>query len=175
MSSHPACVLCKLQWLEQTLCSWSFTSGMECHAPLHTSSNLNCVALKFRETWPIGLYLFIAEWVTASWLRSGITMHQVKAPCCIKAISVRLLSWHVQSAKADAFSVNSHFAMQDFPDAIQIPAFPSMVLRPGQTYTNIAIWRFSNATVCSSYCDEPQSHVCTTLKDHVKQRPPMSV
>ena len=43
---------------------------------------------------------------------------------------------------------NSHACdVQDFPDAINIPSFPSMVLRPGQTYTNIAVWRFSNVTV----------------------------
>ena len=32
---------------------------------------------------------------------------------------------------------------QKFPDAPNQPSFPSIELNPGQTYTNIIIWRFS--------------------------------
>lgn len=35
---------------------------------------------------------------------------------------------------------------QNFPNAINQPNFPSMVLRPGDTYTNVVVWRFSNST-----------------------------
>ena len=36
---------------------------------------------------------------------------------------------------------------QSFPNAINTPAFPSVVLRPGQTYKHTTIWRFSATAV----------------------------
>ena len=35
---------------------------------------------------------------------------------------------------------------QHFPDAINHPNFPSVVLQPGQTYRHSILWRFSTAT-----------------------------
>lgn len=32
--------------------------------------------------------------------------------------------------------------LQNFPNAINTPAFPDSVLRPGHTYQNVCIWRF---------------------------------
>jgi galactose mutarotase-like enzyme len=58
----------------------------------------------------------------------------------------RCLSAQAAAASAAAAAVAGGFCLetQGFPDSINQPGFPSVVLQPGQEYRHELIYRFSN-------------------------------
>ncbi len=56
-------------------------------------------------------------------------------------------SWMGSSRVREASSYQKHQAFcleaQHFPDSVHHPSFPSMILRPGETYTQTTIYKFS--------------------------------